>query len=209
METSTETVAEVETTETVAEEISLEETPEVSADAESVSSEAVEPVVKKTRAKRGTGKRALAKAAKEVKEAAKEEKVKEAKKEVKRRVKRQAHAKEVKDAEKRRNEPKSGQSGPPLTLFKEKLNPKELQVATFLAADINPIPINALASAVFPTEKPGTSNSWVRNSLRRLVRGHWVDKVGKGTYRLSEAARSWLEGTSVPAEPQQPAASAQ
>lgn len=88
--------------------------------------------------------------------------------------------------------PTSGQSGPPLKLTKEGLNEKEFRVLTVLAADLNPLPINALATTSFPEQTTIKANSWVRNSLRRLVRGSWVEKVGKGTYRPTESGRSVL-----------------
>jgi hypothetical protein len=98
--------------------------------------------------------------------------------------------------------PTSGQSGPPLELVKSKLNGKEEKVVAFLLEDANPVPINALATQCFgdwpevlETPKPAsTANSWVRNSLRRLARAKWVEKVGRGTYRLTEQGRTRAEG---------------
>jgi hypothetical protein len=91
--------------------------------------------------------------------------------------------------------PTSGQSGPPLNLVKAKLNSKEEKVVAVLSADANPVPLNGLAALAFGSEKVGTANSWVRNSLRRLVRAGWVTKVGKGTYRLTELGSSRAEGS--------------
>lgn len=105
--------------------------------------------------------------------------------------------------------PTSGQSGPPLTLVKEKLNSKETKVVASLQDDANPVAINGLAAACFSNQSAKTANSWVRNSLRRLVRGKWVEKVGKGTYRLTEAGRNGTNGVvvspSTPAPASEPA----
>jgi hypothetical protein len=102
--------------------------------------------------------------------------------------------------------PTSGQSGPPLELAKAKLNDKEEKVVTVLLADVNPVPINALATNCFSDQTSSTANSWVRNSLRRLVRAKWVEKVGKGTYRLTDKGRERAEGGD--SEPKQKAAPA-
>jgi hypothetical protein len=109
-------------------------------------------------------------------------------------------------------QPTSGQSGPPLELTKDKLNDKEEKVVSVLQADANPMPINALATNCFSNQSAKTANSWVRNSLRRLVRGKWVEKIGKGTYRLTDSGRKGLEGSApapkaeTPAEQPQPSA---
>ena len=93
--------------------------------------------------------------------------------------------------------PHSGQSGPPLELSYSKLNEKEARLVSVLGAEVNPLPLNALAATCWPDKASSTkdaernqANSWVRNSLRRLVRGKWVEKVGKGTYRLSDTGRN-------------------
>ena len=96
--------------------------------------------------------------------------------------------------------PTSGQSGPPLELVKGKLNKKEDRVVSVLLEDANPVPINALATNCFSDQTSSMANSWVRNSLRRLVRAKWVEKVGKGTYRLTEKGREWATGASAPVE---------
>lgn len=88
-----------------------------------------------------------------------------------------------------KNPPVSGQSGKPLDLEAQDLNSKEGCVVAALAGDVNPAPINALAAICFPNEG-AKANSWVRNSLRRLVRARWVEKVGTGTYRLTDEGRS-------------------
>lgn len=90
--------------------------------------------------------------------------------------------------------PTSGQSGPPLDLSKDKLNDKETKVVAVLQDDANPVAINALATTCFSEKSAKVANSWVRNSLRRLVRGKWVEKIGKGTYRLTETGRNGVAG---------------
>lgn len=96
--------------------------------------------------------------------------------------------------------PTSGQSGPPLQLTAEGLNDKEILVLKGLNADINPLAINALASSCFAEQPSSKANSWVRNSLRRLVRGSWVTKVGKGTYRLTDTGREFFAPQSAAPE---------
>lgn len=93
------------------------------------------------------------------------------------------------------DKPTSGQSGPSVVLKKEKLNEKEIKIVEVLASDINPMPINGIAAVAFPLRDPKQSNSWVRNSLRRLVRGQWVNKAAKGTYLLSETGTALYSAT--------------
>lgn len=83
-----------------------------------------------------------------------------------------------------------GQGGAPIELVKSKLNDKELRVSAVLYNSLSPTPLNALSAESFPTESAKQANSWVRNSLRRLARGRWIDKVGPGTYRLSDHGRT-------------------
>lgn len=113
--------------------------------------------------------------------------------------------KEPKARKPRSETPTSGQSGPRLSLEKKSLNGKEEKLVASLAADANPVPINALAAQCFP-EEGSKGNSWVRNSLRRLVRGNWVEKVGAGTYRLTDEGRAKNDGTAAPADQTEQAA---
>jgi hypothetical protein len=113
-----------------------------------------------------------------------------------------------KTPKKRTSEPKSGQSGPPLDLKKADMNEKEKKILSILASDLNPMPINALATTCFPDAPASKANSWVRNSLRRTARAKWVEKVGKGTYRLPEEARAkWDSVEDIAAEVPSEAAS--
>jgi len=102
---------------------------------------------------------------------------------------------------KRAASPTSGQSGPSLDLTKDKLNDKEQRVVKVLFEDANPVAINALATNCFSSQPAKTANSWVRNSLRRLARGKWTEKVGKGTYRLTDLGRQRWENSAPAAAP--------
>ncbi len=114
---------------------------------------------------------------------------------------RQAATKTPKAPRKKRSgAPTSGQSGPSLDLAKDKLNDKEQKIVATLLGDANPMPINALATTCFSDQTQSKANSWVRNSLRRLVRGKWVEKVGKGTYRVTDQGKARFEGAEAPSE---------
>jgi len=102
---------------------------------------------------------------------------------------------------KRRWPAQTGQSGPPLNLTGAKLNPKEKRVLAVLESDANALPLVTLALACFPEEDAKKANSWVRNSLRRLVRGEWVARVGEGTYQITETGRRRMPGASVGVSP--------
>lgn len=96
----------------------------------------------------------------------------------------------VKVAKKKQATPTTGQSGSPIDLVKAKLNDKETKVVSILDGDANPVALNVLAAAAFAGQATAQANSWTRNSLRRLVRGKWVQKVGKGTYRMTDLGHS-------------------
>ena len=89
--------------------------------------------------------------------------------------------------------PKSGQSGPPLDLPPAKLNEKEKVVtATLLKLDgDSSMSLAELAEKCFP-DGDKKANSWVRNSLRRLVRAGYVAKIDRGTYQMSKAGRKLI-----------------
>jgi len=92
--------------------------------------------------------------------------------------------------------PTSGQSGPPLELSVEGLNTKEAKIFEALNGTGSGvreiISIEDLASTCFKSRGKKQANSWVRNSLRRLVQGGLVEKVERGKYRVSEAGRKKL-----------------
>ena len=96
----------------------------------------------------------------------------------------------------RKKEPTSGQSGPPIELSVEGLNSKESKVFYLLngeGAGVRVImPIAEIASTCFKSQSKKRSNSWTRNSLRRLVQGGLVEKVERGKYRVTDAGRKKL-----------------
>lgn len=103
-------------------------------------------------------------------------------------------SKKAKKAKKVKNRrPRSGQSGPRIELAREKMNPKELRVLTVLngggKGERKATELSALANKCFASKGKKKANSWVRNSLRRLVRGGWVEKSDSGTYKISEKGR--------------------
>jgi hypothetical protein len=104
-----------------------------------------------------------------------------------------------------KDKPTTGQSGPAIELAKEDLNSKELRIVTVLSEDANPLPITALAAACFKEESAAKANSWIRNSLRRPVRGKWIEKMGRGTYRLTQTGKDRLAGIAPPPPPPAPA----
>lgn len=92
--------------------------------------------------------------------------------------------------------PTSGQSAPTKELSVDGLNAKEAKVFAALngeGAGVRAIlTITELAESCFKSQGKKRSNSWVRNSLRRLVQGGLAEKVERGKYRVSEAGRKKL-----------------
>jgi len=85
----------------------------------------------------------------------------------------------------------SGQSGPALELEASDLNKSETKLLCSFGdyKGGEEISIAELAKETFPTKSKAQANSWVRNSLRRLVRGSLVEKTDRGTYKLTKAGR--------------------
>lgn len=104
-----------------------------------------------------------------------------------------ARAKAVKAVKaKARRKPVSGQSAPPIeSLPFDALNKKEKKVVgCFVARSAREVlTIEDLADGAFPSQPAKRANSWVRNSLRRLIRARWLEKVTPGEYRLSKGRR--------------------
>jgi hypothetical protein len=90
---------------------------------------------------------------------------------------------------KKRKAPTTGQSGPEIELDVEDLNRKERKVVEFLADATKAKTLAEMASACFPHEPKARRNSWVRNSLRRLVCAGLVDRVTAGCYRATAIAK--------------------
>jgi len=88
--------------------------------------------------------------------------------------------------------PASGQSGPSLDLKAKPLNLKEEKVLGALANGAGQLTLTEL-SALFKGKKKSQANSWARNSLRRLVRGGLVKKVGRGTYEATAKGKKRAE----------------
>lgn len=98
---------------------------------------------------------------------------------------------------------KRGQSGEVLALTLEKLNKNELAVLRTLNAEgVGDRPPMKIAEVMLanswhiPDKAKG--NSRVRNSLRKLVRGQWVEhakSIGDGTVRITELGRAALGRT--------------
>lgn len=103
--------------------------------------------------------------------------------------------KEPKEPKAAKKPPTSGQSGPPMELPAEKLNDKERKVLDCfpLKGDRRTMTIVEMAKEAFPSKKAAQANSWTRNSLRRLTRGGWLDKLERGQYRISEKGRKRLQ----------------
>ena len=127
-------------------------------------------------AKKTTAKKAAApkKAAAKKAAAPKEPKAKKAKA-AKKSVPPKAAAKEA---------PTTGQSGPPVDFGKKSLNQKETKVLSALNHGSGPRKISEIAE-IWKSQGLDKANSWVRNSLRRLVRGGLVEQTERGTYRLT------------------------
>lgn len=96
----------------------------------------------------------------------------------------------------RKKEPTSGQSAPPIELSVDGLNSKEAKVFHLLngeGAGVRTImTIAEIAGTCFKSQSKKRSNSWARNSLRRLVQGGLVEKVERGKYRVTDAGRKKL-----------------
>lgn len=87
--------------------------------------------------------------------------------------------------------PTTGQSGPPINLPLEECNEGELKVLTLLNGEgRGDRPVLGIQEMT----KLGKfkADHWVRNALRDLVRGSWVEKVGRGTYQMTILGRKRL-----------------
>jgi hypothetical protein len=93
----------------------------------------------------------------------------------------------------KKNKPTSGQSGASLELELSDLNPKERRLLLVLNGEGSgkrvEIGIPELADACWKHKTKFQSNSWTRNSLRRLIRAKLIDKQKRGVFRISELAR--------------------
>lgn len=71
------------------------------------------------------------------------------------------------------------------------LNEKEVLVLRVLAAG-GPRTIRETAEEAFPGAEESKASSWVRNSLRKLVRGNLVDKPQRGVYTITGNGQSYV-----------------
>lgn len=101
---------------------------------------------------------------------------------------------------------KSGQSGPELDFFVPKgngsrrvLNSKERRVLGFLVECEGPsATLDELASIFKKSVSVEKANSWVRNSLRRLVCGGLVNKIARATYSITALGKRATSAPQVP-----------
>lgn len=80
---------------------------------------------------------------------------------------------------------KSGQGAGQIKLDPANLNTNEMKVLEALRASRSAMTLVEIAKAAFPRKTRAQGNSWVRNALRRLVRGLLVNKVDRGTYKVA------------------------
>jgi len=83
----------------------------------------------------------------------------------------------------------SGQSGPSVKI--EAVNTKEGKVLGALNHGSGQQKISEIAKGAFKGKVKSQANSWVRNSLRRLVRGGLVKQVSRGTYALTAKGKKF------------------
>ena len=104
-------------------------------------------------------------------------------------------AKRAKSA--RKDKPTTGQSAPHVNVDLDALNDKELKVLGAVngkgegAREEITIP-NLTKVFKNTAATKAQANSWVRNSLRRLVTGEYVEKLQRGVYRMTEKGRKRL-----------------
>jgi len=102
-----------------------------------------------------------------------------------------------------KKKPVTGQSGPLVEVPYGKLNDKEQQVVKLLNGKgkgaRNPLTIAELAGKCFSkkakvsAKNDDQANSWTRNSLRRLVCAGWVEKVERGSYKITDRGRKRIK----------------
>ena len=95
-----------------------------------------------------------------------------------------------------RGKPTSGQSGDPIDLPYDELNKREAKVVDYLNGDGKGTreakTVEEIAKALWSREGQARSKLFVRNSMRRLFCGGWVEKPDKGIYKITEKARKRL-----------------
>lgn len=90
----------------------------------------------------------------------------------------------------------SGQSGPPMEKELSDLNQKEIRVLMFANGEGSgkrpEVTITEMAEGCWKSKSKAVSNSWTRNSLRRLVRTGMIEKLERGLYQISVSARKQI-----------------
>jgi len=88
-----------------------------------------------------------------------------------------------------------GQSAGPIEVAYTDLNKNEKKVLGCFEAKGHRKAhhLKELAAAAFPSKKAVQANSWVRNSMRRLVRGGLVENLSLGQYRVTDTGRAMLK----------------
>jgi hypothetical protein len=102
----------------------------------------------------------------------------------------------------RKDKPTTGQSAPHTDVKLDELNDKELKVLGAVngkgEGSREEIAIPDLTKVFKNTAATkAQANSWVRNSLRRLVTGEYVEKLQRGLYRMTEKGRKRLSRASA------------
>jgi hypothetical protein len=98
-----------------------------------------------------------------------------------------------------RPKPSTGQSGPERELPYEELNQDEKLVVVTLDDDgeglRQAMPVADLASTILSkeNEKEARAKLRIRNAMRRLVTGGWVENTDRGRYKISEKGRKRLK----------------
>ncbi len=88
---------------------------------------------------------------------------------------------------KKRPPPTTGQSAPKRELPQVALSRNEIRLLNIIALDDPKISMHI--RDIGKTARK--TDSWVRNTLRRLIPGGYLVHTGRGTYRLSAAGRRW------------------
>lgn len=98
----------------------------------------------------------------------------------------------------RKNKASTGQSAPHEEVKTDELNDKETKLALFIngdgkgvRADVNLSDMTKVFTKSASTK--AQAYSWVRNSIRRLITGEFVEKISRGVFRVTEKGRKRLQ----------------
>lgn len=107
-----------------------------------------------------------------------------------------------------RPKPTTGQSGDEIDLSFGDMNADEQQVVSVLSESDGPMKILDIGTEAGFGRDKAKAHLRVRNALRRPVCGNWVQKVDRGTYKLTAAGRR-RDKTGAPTARAKPKASAE